>query len=255
MTYCVAIRTREGLIALADGRITAGSQVTVARKLTMHGPERARFFIMTSGLRSVRDKTLAYMNRFCDEERKDGFTRLTDAAETFARFLRKVKEEDQETLEKSSLHFNLHTLMGGQLPDDPHPTVFLIYPEGNWVEVDERTPYLTIGETGYGKPILDRALSFNTDLRTALKVAYLSFDSTRYSSANVGYPIDMITFNARERVWRETAYEMDELIAQRQWWNENITRLVREMPDGPWAEPLAPNKDGEAPLSLVEKEQ
>jgi len=253
VTYCIAIRVKQGLIALADGRITAGSQVTVARKLTMHGPDGSRFFIMTSGLRSVRDKTIAYMNRYCAENQKNGFPTLLDAAAAYSKFLRMVNEEDAETLERSNLSFNLHTLIGGQMAKDPHPTIFLIYPEGNWVEVNERTPYLTIGETGYGKPILDRALTYNSDVEAALKVAYLSFDSTRYSSANVGYPIDMVTYYESDKKWREISFEMDELIAQRQWWNENITGLVREMPDGPWAKSLTLSKteqdSQEEPLS------
>ena len=61
--------------------------------------------------------------------------------------------------------------------------MFLVYPQGNWIEVDQRTPYLSIGHTAYGKPILDRALGAETPLRTALKLAYLSFDSSRTSSA------------------------------------------------------------------------
>ncbi|MGZ2993934.1 peptidase, partial [Pseudomonas aeruginosa] len=90
----------------------------------------------------------------------------------------------------------------GKLPEDPEPDLFLVYPEGNWIRVDQRTPYLSIGATAYGKPILDRALTTQTSLRAALKIAYLSFDSTRFSSADVGFPIDLATYSRHDETWR-----------------------------------------------------
>ena len=120
--------------------------------------------------------------------------------------------------------------------------MFLIYPEANWIQVDERTPYLSIGATSYGKPILDRALTSETPLRIALKLAYLSFDSTRTSSADVGYPLDMMTFAASDRRWRQVQYAQDDLLRERSWWNEHITKLAHDMPDGPWLEPLLPDE-------------
>jgi putative proteasome-type protease len=118
--------------------------------------------------------------------------------------------------------------------------MYLVYPEGNWIEVDTRTPYLSIGATAYGKPVLDRTLTFDTDIATVLKVAYLSFDSTRVSSADVGFPVDMLTFLVRDGLWREVNYDYDDLREQRIWWNEHIKELVAAMPDGPWMEPLVP---------------
>lgn len=253
MTYCLAIRVAEGLLALADGRITSGNQVTTARKMTLHGVGDRRFALLTSGLRSVRDKTIAYLERHLREDKPEGFDSLIDAATAYAACLRRVADEDRDALARSALPFDLHTLIAGHLPGDPHPTVYLIYPEGNWVEVTERTPYLSIGATAYGKPILDRALRFDTPLRHAMKIAYLSFDSTRFSAANVGFPIDMATLPANEREWRHDLYDYDELLAQRDWWNVNITRLAESMPDGPWIETLLPRTLGPR-LSVVAEE-
>lgn len=252
MTYCLGIRTSEGLIALADGRVTSGSQMAVARKVTMIGTEPHRFFLMTSGLRSVRDKVLAYLRREIDERPSKHFTSMLDAVTAFTGCLRTVAAEDREALAESDLTFNLHAILGGQLEDDPEPTMFLVYPEGNWIEVDRRTPYLSIGATAYGKPILDRALSYDTAMRHALKLAYLSFDSTRLSSTDVGFPIDLITYNTADRHWREQQFDYDDLMEQRQWWNRNITALAERMPDGPWMNELLP-KDGQH-LSVVKDE-
>lgn len=240
MTYCLGIKTAGGLVALADGRITSGSQLSAARKVTMMGDGGARFFIMSSGLRSVRDKTLAYLRRDMSRLRSDNYTTMLDAVTAFTECLRKVADEDKEALEASRLHFNLHAILGGQLADDAEPTMYLVYPEGNWIEVDERTPYLSIGATAYGKPILDRALRYETNQETALKLAYLSFDSTRFSSTDVGYPIDMVLYQTKTRSWRTANYDYDDLVEQRRWWNANITKLVEDMPDGPWLPTLLP---------------
>lgn len=252
MTYCLGIKVDEGLVCLADGRVTSGNLVSNARKVTRHGPPQRQTAIMTSGLRSLRDKTLAYYDRAQRAEHAKGFPSLLEAVSAYCRALRQVGEEDREALAASELQFNLHAIIAGQLPDDAEPMLYLVYPEGNWIGVDRRTPYLSIGSVAYGKPILDRALSFETSLANALKLAYLSFDSTRYSSADVGYPIDMLTWNRADRQWRESQYDYDDLRDQRLWWNEHITRLAASMPHGPWMESLLPAGKR---LSLVAEEK
>jgi len=239
LTYCLGIKVREGLIGLADGRITSGTQLTSARKVTLHGPNGSQFFIMTSGMRSLRDKAVAYLER--DRRSMTGFyATMLDVVQAYTRCLRQVIDEDQVAVERSNLVFNLHAIIGGQMAQDRESTMFLVYPECNWIQVDERTPYLSIGVTGYGKPILDRALRFDTPLRTALKLAYLSFDSTRLSSSDVGFPLDLVTYSVKDRQWRERQFEDQELHEQGQWWNEHLTQLASSMPDGPWLDGLLP---------------
>jgi putative proteasome-type protease len=239
MTYCLGIKVRDGLVGLADGRITSGTQVTAAHKLTLHGPSNSRFFIMTSGLRSVRDKVVAYLER--DRQNVGDYPTMLDAVSAYTKCLRQVTDEDKEALAHANLAFNLHTLIGGQLAQDAEPTMFLVYPEGNWIQVDERTPYLAIGITTYGKPILDRALRFDTTMRTAMKIAYVSFDSTRLSSTDVGFPIDVISYHVADRKWREGQYDYDDLREQSQWWNQHLTELAQTLPDGQWIDPLLPS--------------
>lgn len=245
MTYCLGIKIRDGLIGLSDGRITSGTQVSAARKIVMVGDGVAgggehRFFVMTSGLRSVRDKTLAYLRRDMAQPGARPMTTMLEAVSAFTTCLRAVAKEDKASLEESKLAFNLHAIVGGRLRDDAEPTMYLVYPEGNWIEVDERTPYLSIGATTYGKPILDRALRTDTPMATALKIAYLSFDSSRFSSADVGYPVDLVTLHARDRRWREAQFDYDDLIEQRHWWNRHITDLANALPDTPWVDRLLP---------------
>jgi len=253
MTYCLAINVEDGLICLADGRITSGRQLSNARKVSLHGPAAQPFCIMTSGLRSLRDKTLAYLDREIGDQVESAPQTLLDAADVYAKCLRRVAKEDKSALKASDLTFDLHALIAGRLAADKRASVLLVYPEGNWIEIDELTPHLAIGNTAYGKPILDRALRPETSVQTALKLAYLSFDSCRTSAADVGFPIDMLVLPSGDRRWRQVHFEYDDLLQQRVWWNEHITKLADEMPDGPWVEALL-QLDGAERLSLVAKD-
>ncbi len=264
MTYCLAIKVEEGLLLLADGRITSGNQVTNASKVSLHGPAqssvsrdsgnvlpgRQAFSVMTSGLRSLRDKTLSYLDRELESPDAPKLRRMLDAVAIYSKCLRQVADEDRNAISESELSFNLHAIVAGQLADDRTPTAYLVYPEGNWIEVGKRTPYLSIGSTAYGKPILDRALTYGTSMLTALKLAYLSFDSTRLSAADVGFPIDVLTLAEDDSCWRQAHYDYDDLRDQRVWWNEHLTQLANEMPDGPWADRLMPQQDSKT-LKLV----
>ncbi len=257
MTYCVGIKVADGLVCMADGRITSGNQLSAARKVTFMesgvgsgsavGADTAstgthRFVIMNSGLRSVRDKALTYL-RAEVRETEGGLQTLLAAVEAFSRCLRRVRAEDGTFLEESKLSFNVHALIGGQLTGDDDTGLYLVYPEGNWIEVDERTPYLSIGAVTYGKPILDRVVRSDTDLASALKAAYLSFDSSRFSSSDVGYPIDLLTYRRTDRQWRMISFEYDDLRDQRRWWNTQIKCLASSLPDDPWIDALVPRID------------
>lgn len=240
MTYCLGIKLREGLICLADGRITSGGQVSIARKASLHGPDDRQFCIMTAGLRSLRDKTISYLDQDLASSPATAKT-MIEVLEIYTRSLRRVAEEDQEALEASHLSFDLSAIVAGQMSDDPGPSMFLVYPEGNWIEVTERSPHISIGATAYGKPILDRILSFDTPLDLALQIAFLSFDSTRVSAASVGFPLDMLTLT-KDRQWRKIELESDDVAGLRQWWNDKITELAASMPTGPWVDRLLPEE-------------
>jgi putative proteasome-type protease len=241
MTYCVALKTKDGLIALADGRITAGTQMTSARKVSLFGEGKNRFFVMTSGLRSIRDKVFAYLQQEMAEQHT-AYPNMLETVGAYTRHLRRAELEDRGYIEKSGIAFNLHTVVGGMMEGDSEPRLFLVYPEGNWIEVEHMTPYVNIGSISFGKPILDRALRYDTDMKTAIKIAYLSFDSTKFSSSDVGFPIDMITMHSADRSWREVHLRNEDVRQLRHWWNENLTRLVAETPDLPWIGNLLDNK-------------
>src|SRR6266481_2488025 len=117
---------------------------------------------------------------------------------------------------------------GGQLRHDKEHKLYLVYPQGNWVEVGAGTPYCIIGESGYGKPILDRTLKFTDTIRFALKVGCLAFDSTRISAANVDFPIDVIIYDAEQHAILEHRYEKKDLLEISNWWQERLRQSVIE---------------------------
>lgn len=237
MTFCLGIRTRTHLIGLADRRITSGNQTTTARKITTYQKPRHTLFIMTSGLRSVRDKALTYFNDAMTEH-DASFNKVYKAVNAFAEQLRRVADEDKRALAESGLHFNLNALIGGQFEDDEDHKLYMLYPEGNWLEVGVATPFFIIGNTGYGKPILDRALDVESTLGFALKAAFLSFDATRLSTNDVGFPVDVIVYARNSFKIVEERYDEEEMGVISKKWNEAVVRSIHGI-DGGWIDRIS----------------
>ena len=229
MTFCLGIKVKEGLVGLADTRVTSGSECITARKVNVYHYDNSGLFLMTSGLRSVRDKALTYFDELI-EERDQPFDRLFKAVNVFAEQIRRVAAEDRKALEDSGLHFNIHVLIGGQLANDQEHKLYLIYPQGNWVEVGKGTPYYIIGASGYGKPVLDRALKYEDSMRYALKVGCLAFDSTRISAADVDFPVDVVLYSPEKRKIVEYRYNKEDLLEVSAWWQDRLRSGVQQLP-------------------------
>lgn len=229
MTFCLAVKVQDGLVGIADSRITSGSECITARKVTVHAHGQHSLFLMTSGLRSVRDKVVTYFEEVL-ESGDANFDRLYKAVNALAEQVRRAADEDKEALEASNLNFNLHALVGGQMEHDKEHKLYLLYPQANWVEIGAGTPYSIIGETGYGKPILDRTLKYSDSMQFALKVGCLAFDSTRISAANVDFPIDVVIYKRDSFEIIEHRYEKQDLIEISNWWQERLRESVRLLP-------------------------
>jgi len=223
MTYCLGIKVKEGLLAIADTRITSGTDTTVKKKITIHQKDNFSLFIMTSGLRSVRDKAIVYFTELLETEE---YNKLYKAVNAFGEQVKRAADEDKAALEKAGFRFDLNTIIGGQLKDDDEQKLFLLYPEGNWVELGQGAPYVIIGNSGHGKAILNRILTEESSLKLALKTGFLSFDSTRVSSNNVDFPIDVIIYKRDSFHVIEQRYEKKDLeYISTQWAEELKTAL------------------------------
>lgn len=230
MTYCLGIKLKAGLIAIADTRITSGTETTSAKKVYLYQKEHHCVFLMTSGLRSVRDKALTYFQEVMEENEK-AFDKMYKVVNAFGAQLRKVAEEDRSYLENAGLSFNLHTIVGGQLQHDDEHKLFLLYPEGNWIEITASSPFVIIGNTGYGKPILNRTLTYESEIKEALKTGFLSFDSTRVSANDVDFPIDVVLYKPNSFHLVEHRYEKQDLQEVSRQWAEELKTALKRCPE------------------------
>jgi len=229
MTFCIGIKIREGLLALADTKIVKGEEHLTRGKISsalIHGNQ---WWVMTSGLRSVRDKVVTYLDLEL-AERGSSLEYLFELANLFGMQLRRVRVEDGAALAASNLTFNLHAIIGGQLPKDPYPKMYYIYPEGNWIESTDDSPYFIVGRTHYAKPILDRLLTAETPLRQALALAFLAFDATTASVTDVGYPIDIIVAEAHGQMPNQHRFEAADLEPVAQWWHQTLASALNDFP-------------------------
>ncbi len=242
MTFCLGMKVESGLVGIADTRVTTGSEVIQARKVSVYDYGGHSFFLMTSGLRSVRDKALTYFQERLDDPNLK-CDRLYKAVNLFAEQLRRVAEEDKTFLEASHLSFNLYSIIGGQLEHDADHKLYLLYPQGNWIDVGPGTPYSIIGESGYGKPILDRTLRYGDPMNHALKVGCLAFDSTRISASNVDFPIDVVLFSSQTKRVHQHRYEKQDLAELSGLWQQRLREAVRELPSS-WVADAFPEEMG-----------
>jgi len=228
MTYCLGIKVKDGLVAIADTRITSGTDTSIKVKIITEQKEKYSLFLMTSGLRSIRDKAIVYFREIIEKEE---YNKLYKAVNAFGEQVRRVAEEDKDFLEKSGFKFDLHTIIGGQLKDDEEHRLFLLYPEGNWVELGQSAPFVVIGNSGHGKAILNRTLNENSSMRLALKTGFLSFDSTRVSSNNVDFPIDVVLYEKDSFYIAEHRYEKKDLENVSAQWAEELKIALQNLPE------------------------
>ena len=201
MTYCVALRLNRGLVFAADTRTSAGSDnVAVFRKLYYWRRIGERVVVlMSAGNLAVTQSVVSLLNEQLDAEAAPETESIMTAPSLYrvARLvgdaLREVRKIDGAALEESGSTFNANFILGGQVGAEA-PRLFHIYPEGNFIEATDDTPYFQIGEHKYGKPIIDRVAQPTMRLGEAAKLALLSFDSTLRSNLSVGLPIDLLIY-------------------------------------------------------------
>ena len=200
MTYCVGILVREGLTMIADTRTNAGlDNIAQYRKLHLfERPGERMIALATAGNLAISQSVVSLLTEgMRDAETGELETIYTQpsmfrCAQLVGRAIREVFRLDGPALEMGNASFEVTMLLGGQIAGG-RLRLFMIYRQGNFIEATEDTPFLQIGEHKYGKPILDRAIKFDTGLEDALKIGLISMDSTMRSNLGVGMPIDLVT--------------------------------------------------------------
>ena len=237
MTYCLGIMTKNGLVLASDSRTNAGyDQVNTCRKMyTFERPGERVFVIMASGSLSLTQSIVTLLRRDFDAGRGLATApSMYDAARVIGEQVRKVAEMDRAALERDEYRFNVNLLLGGQIKGQ-RPCLILVYPQGNPLQATEESPYLQIGETKYGRPILDRGIKYDrTTLEEAAKYALLSMDSTMKSNVTVGPPIDLLAYSADElEITRHRRFGADDADLQkiRVRWEQALRQAVLRLPE------------------------
>jgi putative proteasome-type protease len=241
MTYCLGIITQHGLVIAADSRTNAGvDYISTYQKLFDFSlPDQRVILLCTSGNLSMTQAVLHALRR--DLKLGEGDTlhnlpTLFDTARYIGAKIRQVQEQDRSWLERDKIDYHCSCLLGGQIPGE-EPALYLIYSQGNFVQATRETPFLQIGETKYGKPILDRTLTFETPLEAATKCALLSIDSTMKSNISVGPPINLISYAANSfNIKHQLRLRIgDPYLAKiRKLWETSLRQAFDQMPDIEW---------------------
>jgi putative proteasome-type protease len=237
VTYCLGILTHQGLVMASDSRTNAGmDQVNICRKMHVFVQEGERLFIaLTSGSLSVSQSVITLLRRDFDQGTGLASAKnFYDAARIVGDQVRRVGEMDRPTLERDNIPFNINVILGGQIAGEA-PNLYLVYPQGNPLSATVDSPYLQVGESKYGRPILDRGVRFHlTTLEDAAKFALISLDSTMRSNVTVGPPIDLLLYRANDlritKYRRFTSKDPDLQRVQLQW-EHALRKAVLELPE------------------------
>jgi putative proteasome-type protease len=237
MTYCVAIKVDAGLIFCSDSRTNAGvDQVSTYSKLYHFGIKGDRQIVINSAGNLATTQAVIAKVRKDIRDGADVSLATIDSIHDAADYVGEISIAIQEkhANNNSNVSFEASFLLGGQIATEP-PGVMLIYPQGNHITTSNQTPYLQIGESKYGKPIIDRIIKPETGLDTAALCALVSMDSTMKSNLTVGPPIDMMTYATNSSYMQHSVFEADNQYLREltKTWDYLIVEAFLQLPPPP----------------------
>lgn len=242
MTYCVAMLLDTGLVFLSDSRTSAGvDYISTFRKTHVFQKVGERVIVLQSaGNLAITQGVLNLLREAIDADSPRGHLLSThsmfEAARCVGEALREVHRHDADALKDFGVDFNASLLLGGQIRGEA-PRLFCIYPAGNFIEATPDTTYFQIGESKYGKPIIDRVIRRSSSLSEAAKCALISMDSTIRSNLSVGLPLDLAILKSdRFELARHVSIDQDNVYFQgiRKRWGEALREAFAELPDPDW---------------------
>jgi len=242
MTYCVAMALDAGMIFASDSRTNAGvDQIARFSKMKVFAREGERVITtLSSGNLSITQNALNLLEQRsrAGEDRRTLWNAesMFDVARLIGDALREVKNLDGPFLTQNNIDSSANFLIGGQIHGEP-PRLFNVYGEGNFIEATPETCYFQIGETKYGKPIIDRVVTRSTSLLDATKCTVVSFDSTMRSNISVGLPIDLLVYHADTlRIGLQRRIDESDPYFQmvHTQWGEGLRRVFAQLPDPDW---------------------
>jgi len=242
MTYCLAIKINEGIVLASDSRTNAGvDYVRTSSKMFQFNWEGERIIsLLTSGNLATSQSVINSIQRDLNENHK-GFNfrtanHLFDIASYIGDLSQKEQAKHEAAVEKSGGSAAASFILGGEIKGQPHE-IYMIYPEGNYITSSDESPFLQIGETKYGKPILDRVIAMDTSLNDAARCALVSLDSTMRSNISVGPPLELALYTAGSlEAPRHVSYKLASPLYKslQKRWNEGLHRAFLRLPRFDW---------------------
>lgn len=241
MTYCVAMLLDTGLVFLSDSRTSAGvDQINTFRKtIVFQKPDERVLVLQTAGNLAITQAVVSMLREKLDSPEHAnlyGCANLFEAACCVGDALREVHRRDAASLRELGVEFNASLILGGQIRGEP-PRLFSIYSAGNFIEATPDTTYFQIGESKYGKPIIDRVIRRSSSLNEAAKCALVSMDSTIRSNLSVGLPLDLVIVRRDQyTVARHVSIGDDDPYFRgiRARWSEALREAFAQLPDPDW---------------------
>ena len=266
MTYCIGIKLQAGLVFLSDSRTNAGlDQISSYRKMMVYERPGDRFMVMLSAgnlsiSQSVRE--LLQVEKLDNGDQPPitiwNAKSMFDAVRVLGATVRRVHDQDGPSLKKSGIDFNASMIFGGQIQGEPM-RLFLVYSAGNFIEATRETCYFQIGESKYGKPVLDRMITPATPLDQAAKCALVSMDSTLKSNLSVGLPLDLLVYQV-DRLETDQIVCSDEQNPYFQMvhnsWGQKLRQVFESLEDPQWngestATPLRTSSGRHEPMRKI----
>ncbi len=249
MTYCVAITMDAGLVFCSDSRTNAGvDQVSTYGKMYHFSVAGEReFVILSAGNLATTQAVVSQVKRDIRDNAATSLKTVPDISEA-ASYLGEINrlEQDKHTSvggPNGGMSFEASFIIGGQIAGDK-PRLAMIYPQGNHITTSKDTPYLQIGESKYGKPILDRILTAKTSLENAARCALVSMDSTMRSNLTVGPPIELGVYNADSFALQRFRFDDDDdyLRELKKAWDQYLNEAFDRLPPLNWGDSLQPDE-------------
>lgn len=244
MTYCVAIKVNHGIVFASDSRTNAGVDYisTYSKMYTFDLPEDRVMVLLSSGNLATTQAVINCIKRDIEDDAPVSLKSvhyLYDAANYIGKISQQYQHEHEAALKHSNINPEASFILGGQIHGHEQQ-IYLVYPQGNYITASEDTPYLQIGETKYGKPILDRVVRAETSLEDAARCALVSLDSTMRSNISVGPPLEMAICEQDDlKITRYTRldYGTPFYSALQKGWNDGLRRAFNRLPRFDWEHP------------------
>lgn len=241
MTYCLSIKVEAGLVFCSDSRTNAGPDrvSTFSKMHRFHNPGERQLVLLSAGNLATSQAVVEEIDRDLKEGSKRNIFNqkyLSDVADYIGKISLEVQKKYAPSGEEAGFNAEATFILGGQIKGDSQE-LYLIYAEGNHIRVSTQHPYLQIGESKYGKPILDRIIEPTTGSEIAMRCALVSMDSTLRSNATVGPPIELLFLPDDEFVsgggYHQFEQDSQYLIRLREAWNEEIVEAFTRLPKLP----------------------